>query len=95
MGAGRVGRPQDRADVVRILDTVENDNQRRTRGFANQISNRIQWGIPQLGHRPLMRTPARCPIKRGHIDALHGNPARGGQPQNLTQSLVTSAADTK
>jgi hypothetical protein len=42
-----------------------------------------------------MRPPARRPIKGRHIDAMHGNPARGGQPQNLTQSLVTPAADAK
>jgi hypothetical protein len=42
-----------------------------------------------------MRTPARCPIKRRNIDAMHGNAVRGSQPQNLAESLVTPAADAK
>jgi hypothetical protein len=42
-----------------------------------------------------MRTPARRPIKGRNIDAMYGNPARGGQPQNLTQPLVSPAADAK
>ena len=39
--AGRVDGPQDRADVVRILDAVEHDEQRRRRrGRLDEIARR-------------------------------------------------------
>ena len=34
IGAGRIDRPEDRADIVRILDAVEHDDQRRRRRAA-------------------------------------------------------------
>ncbi len=35
--ASRIHRAQDRPDVVRILDAVEHDDQRRRRGATHQV----------------------------------------------------------
>ena len=48
VGAGGVDRPQDRADVVRILDAVEHDDQRRARSRAvDEILDAEALGAPR------------------------------------------------
>ena len=59
VGAGGVDRPQDRADVVRILDAVEDDDQRRpVRAAQSDLRRRASAASSHLGHDALMHAAA-------------------------------------
>ncbi len=58
--AGRIRRPEDGADVVRILDAVEHDEQRRRRtGRGDQILDRVVARRRDLRDDVLMHSAAR------------------------------------
>ncbi len=59
--AGRVSRPQDRADVVRIFDAVEYDDEGRGSGARDEILNAECARVARVGddalvHAALCRT---------------------------------------
>ena len=61
VGAGRVDRPQNRADVVRILDAVEHDDERRARRAGDQILDaRRARALRDVGDDALMRRRRRA-----------------------------------
>ena len=102
--AGRVGRPKDRAEVVRILDAVEHDDERRPRGAAHQVVDAVVRGARRRRRRrpgARRRAPARSSTSR--VDALHRDAALGrasaeqfaacaSPPRSPTRSAVTRPA---
>ena len=70
--AGRVDRPQNRADVVRILDAVEHDDQRRRgRGRVDELARRCSRAASSSSATTPWCTPPRASaIERVGVDAL-------------------------
>ena len=68
--AGRVGRAENRAHVVRVLDAVEHDNQRRRRGPGHEVVDAVRRRLAHLGHDALVHAAARRAIERRTVHDL-------------------------
>ena len=66
VGARRIDRPQNRADIVRILDPVEHDDERRAlRARSTRSATSMRVGSAQLGDHALVHAAARSTIELG------------------------------
>ena len=65
VGAGRIDRPQDRADIVRILDAVEHDDERRSAAARIEqiLDARALRVAAHVGDDALMHAAARGAIE--------------------------------
>ena len=70
----RVGRPQNRAEVVRILDPIEHDDQRRAFRLHDEIFDAEAGGVAHLGRNALVHAAARRALELRR--ALRGIGAR-------------------
>ncbi len=70
----RVGRPQNRPDVLRVLDPVQDNEQRGHLVAAHQLFHRKRRQSLQVGSDTLMHASPREPVERHAIDRVHGDP---------------------
>ena len=68
--AGRIGRPKNRAEVVRILDAVEHHDQRRPDAPRTRSSTLYSRGVVDVGDDALMDAAARLRDEHVGGDAL-------------------------
>ena len=75
IAAGGIDRAQDRSDVVRILDAVEHDDERRPRRADHQILDaEVRRGILHVGDDALVHAAARREsIELVGLHATHRN----------------------
>jgi hypothetical protein len=75
----RVSRPQNRADIVRILDAVEHDDQRYIAGAANQIAHIVAIDRHDFRGDPLMNAASVQSIEFAGRHTAYGNPVAVGR----------------
>ena len=92
--ARRVARPQDRADVVRILDAVEHDDQRRRRRRRPRPDRRprSRAASSTSATTPWCTPPRAARSSACAIHALDRHPLRAGQREDLVHALVAARA---
>ena len=92
--AGRIGGSKDRAEVVRILDAVEHDDQRRTSGAAHQFVEAVIGGVVDVSDDSLMHAAARA-TRRAHRASTRCGlmPCVGGKRQQLPHPIVAALAN--
>ena len=91
--AGGIRRPQNRSDVVRILDPVEHDEKRRRR--SRPVDELLQTVIArrvELRHDSLVHAPARGLLDRRRVDALDPDPLRARESERLFDAAIARAA---
>ena len=93
MRARGIHASQDRADVVRVLDAVEHDEQRRTVGVLHEVADAVVPRGAHFGDHALMHAVATAPVEFAGLDAFHRNAVLGGQRQQALQPLVVAASD--
>ena len=69
---GRIDGSQDRADIVRILDAVEDHDQGRARGRRHELFERVGGLDSQVGHHALMHASSRLPFNRAPVTVSTG-----------------------
>ncbi len=84
---------QDRADVVRVLDAVEHDEQGRAAGVLHELADAVLPRGTHLGDHTLMHAVATSPVELPGLDAFDRNVVLGGQRQQTLQALVIAASD--
>ena len=109
VAARRIDRPQDRADVVRILDAVEHDDQRRRLRADHQILDAVARRVRDVGDHALVPLPPRQPIELVAADPLDRarpaprpaararvsrSSARGDDPKHASRASPRSASRT-
>ncbi len=80
---------------MRILDTVEDDDQRGNRSVSRQIGNRVVAGVLHIGHDTLMQSLACETIEDGAVHPLDGHLLGEGQCQDVVHSLVAARGDAQ
>ena len=110
VGAGRIDGPQDRADVVRILDAVEHDDQRRAGRRLDQIRDVVRVARPRTSRDHALvhaaarsrsssavatrRTGTPCALGRVAPDRATRPPARVADAQLAVTRPARSASST-
>ena len=91
--SGRVGGPQNRADVVGVLDPVEHDDERRASSVADQVGRTpVPW-LEQLGHDSLVGAAVGGVIEDRPAHLLDLDARRRGQPEDFGDARTVPIAD--
>ena len=80
VGARGVDASQDRADVVRILDAVEHDDERRPGRPGHEIGDADRCGFRQVRGDALVHAAARRAIELGGCHTPHRHAVRARRP---------------
>ncbi len=92
--AGRVDRPQDRADVLRILDAVEHDEERRAgRRRRDEIADRVVARRVDVGDHALMHAAARRALERRDVDPLDRHASLPRERDRFLDAPIGAGAD--
>ena len=88
--ARRVGAAKNRAEVVRILDTVEHDDEggRRRLRIGNQFIKFERAPLANVGNHTLMRRSARLAIEILVRNTTDGHAGFFGERQQLLQTMI-------
>src|SRR4030095_14740689 len=89
----RIDRPQNRPDVVRILDLIEHDDERRARRLPDEILDAQVHAVVHVGDDTLMRATLREPIELVRVGTANRNPLLLGQAHDLREALVRPRRD--
>ncbi len=93
VGAGRLARAQDRAQVARVLDPVERHQQRRVAQAAEQVLDLEQRLLRDDGDDALVRHAARQPVERlAPLEAQRHAQAAGAR-DGVGDALVAQSLD--
>jgi hypothetical protein len=94
--AGRIGRPENRADVMRILDAIEHHDERRPRRCRrDDLLDAVLLRRLELGDDSLVHAATRRPIERLCVHAIHRHPARVRKRQRLLDAAIAAVRDTQ
>jgi len=93
---GRIEGPENRPDVVGILDAVEHDNQRRAPGADDEIFDAIAAGFLDVSHHALMAMTGASgkPFQLLDGEPAHSDPTFLSQPHDLGEAIVRSGRNT-
>ena len=97
VGAGGVDGPQNRADVVRILDPIDYDDERGPVSGGDQILDAEALGLLHLRNHALMAMPgtARETIELIGADAPHRDVLFLSQTDQRRQTVVGARRDAQ
>ena len=96
VGAGRIDRPQDRADVVRILDAVEHDDAAaRPRAGSTRSSTLNVSVVAHVGDDALMHAAARRAIEIAGAHAPHRHALAPPRAARAAATRSSARADTR
>ena len=94
VATGRIDGAKNRADVVRILDAVEHDEQRcGGSGRFDNVAQRVVARIVDLGDDPLMHTATRQALDHLRAGALDWNAGLPCDPQRIFEAAIASRTD--
>ena len=94
MNARGVSGSKNRAEVMWILDAVEDDDQGGTTGIANQFFNAVINGyVVNVSDDALMNTALGEAIKQMGIDPLHLHAALGGHREQFVHPAAPALAN--
>src|SRR5262249_23684706 len=74
LGTRRVDRPQDGADIVRVLDLVEDDEQRHAGGLDDEFFDAVAHRVVHVRDHALVRAAVCKPIELVRVRAADGDP---------------------
>ena len=89
----RIDRPQDRTHVVRILDSIEYDDERRLLAGRCEIRERCGVAIVELSDDTLVDPAARLAVEDGDVHALYLDIRLCRQIQQLTDACVSTRSN--
>jgi hypothetical protein len=95
MRARGIDRAQDRANVVRILDPVEHDDERGALGVSYQFLDTPRRDVLDLRHDTLVHAATRVPIQHVRRHASYSYSPLGGERQHLPHAIAAPIADTQ
>jgi hypothetical protein len=81
---------------VRILDAVEDDDQRRVRRRTfHQVAQAVVEWIVDIGDDALVHASASRAIDRGGINALDLDPSRACESERFLDAAIAARTDAK
>src|SRR6188474_652657 len=93
---GSVGSPENCADVLWILDAVEDHEQRRTAGTKNQLLDTVINGrVLDVGNDALMDAAFRQSMKEIRFDVLDAYAAICGERHQFLHAAAAAMADAQ
>ena len=88
INTGRIGCSQDRADIVRILDAIEHDDERSPVRAAHQLRDAVLGAFLDVGNDSLMNTAARLPLQDIPWNLTHGHTVVGRERDELAHPII-------
>src|SRR5687768_16252596 len=86
---------EDGADIVGILNSVQDDDQGWSGAIGNQIFERDAGGIADLGHHALMHAAATRAFELRRRNAFHSDASAPGSVDHLAEPAGAALADAQ
>src|SRR5262245_1090106 len=88
--AGRIRRSEDRTEVVRIFDAVQDHDQWRTRGALHEFIKAVVRRIVDVSHHSLMDASTRASREQIRSDVLWPDAMRCGEREQIAHAIVAT-----
>jgi hypothetical protein len=95
MRARRVDGPQDGADVVRIFDAVQDDDERRALGGGDEFLDAEPICVANVSDNALVCAALREAIEFTSVGPTDGYALAGSQPSDLGVAVVRPCGNAK